>query len=182
MTSRAEGKVIMMIMMRNRVVLALMVVAALIGVTPAPAATLEEVIAKHVEARGGDKWNAVETMQISGSYTAFSETHPFTVSLMLAIAYACSLGGIATLVGTPPNLSFARIFEISFPNAEPIAFGQWLLMAFPITVVMLTIVWLLLTRVFFRFPASFEVDRDVVRREYAALRGGRPIRHFRLRR
>jgi sodium-dependent dicarboxylate transporter 2/3/5 len=98
-----------------------------------------------------------------------AETHPFTVSLMLAIAYSCSLGGVATLVGTPPNLSFARIFEISFPNAEPIAFGQWLLMAFPITVVSLATVWLLLTRVFFRFPESFKVDRDVVQREYAAL-------------
>ncbi len=95
--------------------------------------------------------------------------HPFTVALMLGIAYACSLGGMATLVGTPPNLSFARIFEISFPDAEPIAFGQWLVMALPITLVMLSIVWLLLTRVFFRFAASFDVDPKVVRREYAAL-------------
>jgi sodium-dependent dicarboxylate transporter 2/3/5 len=88
---------------------------------------------------------------------------------MLGIAYACSLGGIATLVGTPPNLSFARIFEISFPDAEPIAFGQWLVMAFPITFVMLAVVWFLLTRVFFRFEKSFKVDREVVKREYAAL-------------
>ena len=95
--------------------------------------------------------------------------HPFTVALMLGIAYGCSLGGMATLVGTPPNLSFARIFEITFPNATPIAFGQWLVMAIPITLVMLAIVWLLLTRVFFRFPASFEVDRDVIEREYEAL-------------
>jgi sodium-dependent dicarboxylate transporter 2/3/5 len=88
---------------------------------------------------------------------------------MLGIAYACSLGGMATLVGTPPNLSFARIFEITFPNAESIAFGQWLVMALPVTIILLTIVWLLLTRVFFRFGESFEVDRDVVKREYAAL-------------
>ena len=95
--------------------------------------------------------------------------HSFTVALMLGIAYACSLGGMATLVGTPPNLSFARIFEITFPDAEPIAFGQWLVMAFPITLAMLTIVWLLLTRVFFRFSDSFDVDHDVVEREYVAL-------------
>jgi sodium-dependent dicarboxylate transporter 2/3/5 len=95
--------------------------------------------------------------------------HPFTVALMLGIAYACSLGGMATLVGTPPNLSFARIFEISFPEAEPIAFGQWLVMAFPVTLVMLSLVWLLLTRVFFRFAESLDIDPNVVRREYAAL-------------
>ncbi len=100
-----------------------------------------------------------------------SACHAFTVALMLGIAYACSLGGMATLVGTPPNLSFARIFEITFPNAEPVAFGHWLVMAFPITLVLLTIVWLLLTRVFFRFGKSFEVDREVVKCEYAALGG-----------
>ena len=48
-------------------------------------------------------------------------THKFTVALMLGIAYACSIGGIATLVGTPPSLSFARIFEITFPKANSIA-------------------------------------------------------------
>ena len=42
------------------------------------------------------------------------DTHNFTISLMLGIAYACSLGGIATLVGTPPNLAFVRIFSILF--------------------------------------------------------------------
>ncbi len=98
-----------------------------------------------------------------------SACHGFTVALMLGIAYACSLGGMATLVGTPPNLSFARIFEITFPRAEPITFGQWLVMALPISLILLTIVWLLLTRVFFRFGESFEVDRNVVKREYAAL-------------
>jgi len=97
------------------------------------------------------------------------ESHNFTVALMLGIAYACSIGGIATLVGTPPNLSFARIFEISFPSAPPIAFGQWLLMAFPVTLVMLGTIWVLLTRVFFRMPASMRVDRRVVDEQYERL-------------
>ncbi len=48
-----------------------------------------------------------------------SACHPFTVALMLGIAYACSLGGMATLVGTPPNLSFARIFEITSRMRSP---------------------------------------------------------------
>ena len=39
-------------------------------------------------------------------------THKFAVGLMLGIAYASSVGGLTTLVGTPPNLSFVRIFEI----------------------------------------------------------------------
>jgi sodium-dependent dicarboxylate transporter 2/3/5 len=97
------------------------------------------------------------------------DCHPFTVALLLGIAYACSVGGMATLVGTPPNLSFARIFEITFPTAEPIAFGQWLVMALPITLVLLAVIWLLLTKAFYRLGDSLKIDRDVVRREYAAL-------------
>jgi sodium-dependent dicarboxylate transporter 2/3/5 len=97
------------------------------------------------------------------------QTHAFTVALMLSIAYACSIGGIATLVGTPPNLSFARIFQITFPDAEPVAFGQWLIMALPISLTLLAVIWLLLTRVFFRFPAALEADRRVVDAEYSRL-------------
>jgi sodium-dependent dicarboxylate transporter 2/3/5 len=48
-------------------------------------------------------------------------SHPFTVSLMLGIAYGCSVGGLSTLVGTPPNLSFVRIFEILFPEAPSVS-------------------------------------------------------------
>ena len=97
------------------------------------------------------------------------ETHHFTLGLMLGIAYGCSIGGMATLVGTPPNLAFARIFEISFPQAEPIAFGSWFVMALPISTVMLVVVWLVLTRVFFRVPRHLTLDRAIVDREYAEL-------------
>ena len=98
-----------------------------------------------------------------------SRTHAFSVSIMLGIAYACSAGGIATLVGTPPNLSLHRIFEITFPDAPQIAFGPWLVMAFPIAAVMLVAAWLLITRVFFRVPEEVTVDRSVVEDEMRKL-------------
>jgi len=97
------------------------------------------------------------------------DTRTFSTALMLGIAYAASAGGIATLVGTPPNLSFARIFEIMFPAAEPIAFGTWFLMGLPITVVMLGIIWIILTRGFFRIPKSITVDQGVIDAECGKL-------------
>lgn len=96
-------------------------------------------------------------------------THRFSVGLMIGIAYACSVGGLTTLVGTPPNLSFVRIFAILFPDAPPIAFGQWIVMALPIGAVMLAIAWVLITRVFYRTPADVTVDDEVVRGELASL-------------
>jgi sodium-dependent dicarboxylate transporter 2/3/5 len=91
------------------------------------------------------------------------------IGLLLGIAYGASIGGIATLVGTPPNLSFARIFEICFPAAESIAFGRWMLLGLPLTVIMLAIVWLLLTRVFYRVPKDLVLPPAVVRDEHAKL-------------
>ncbi|MDH3733830.1 MAG: SLC13 family permease [Gemmatimonadota bacterium] len=98
-----------------------------------------------------------------------ARTHAFSVSLMLAIAYACSAGGLATLVGTPPNLSLQRIFAISFPDAPAITFGQWILMGLPMSIVLIIIAWLLLTRVFFRVPDEVSVDGEALNEEKAKL-------------
>ena len=90
---------------------------------------------------------------------------PFSIALMLGIAYSCSVGGLMTLVGTPPNLSFVRIFEILFPEAPPLAFGQWMVMALPLGSLLLVIAWFFITHVFYRVPSELKVDSDVVRRE-----------------
>ncbi len=92
-------------------------------------------------------------------------TRAFSVAVMLGIAYACSAGGIATLVGTPPNLSLERIFQITFPEAPHLSFGVWFVMAAPISLLMLASAWLLITQVFFRIPAEVAVDREVLESE-----------------
>jgi len=97
------------------------------------------------------------------------DTKHFSTALMLGIAYSCSIGGVATLVGTPPNLSFSRIFQITFPNAAPITFGSWFIMGLPISIIMLSAIWFVLVKVVFRSPAQLSVDRSVIRNEYQAL-------------
>ena len=101
--------------------------------------------------------------------TAGEEARPFSVGLMLGIAYGCSVGGLTTLVGTPPNLSFQRIFEILFPEAPAIAFGHWMVVAVPIGAIMLAIAWFLITHVIYRAPEGVNVDTRVVERERAKL-------------
>ena len=93
----------------------------------------------------------------------------FTLGLMLGIAYGCSVGGMTTLVGTPPNLAFARIHQVLFPDAPEIAFGQWLVVAFPVGVIMLLIAWVVLTQVLYRAPKEVAVSRDAVAEERAKL-------------
>jgi len=60
----------------------------------------------------------------------------YNTSLLLSIAYACSIGGVATFVGTPPNLSFLRISGIIYPDFPEISFAQWLIAALPVTMCM----------------------------------------------
>ena len=100
-------------------------------------------------------------LQIESEFGRDKARH-LSVGLMLGIAYGATVGGLTTLVGTPPNLSFVRIFQILFPEAPPIAFGHWIVMAFPVGLIMLVAAWLMITRVFHRVPDSVNVDQEVV--------------------
>jgi sodium-dependent dicarboxylate transporter 2/3/5 len=71
----------------------------------------------------------------------------FATALMLAIAYAASIGGIATLIGTPPNAFLAGFLRETY--AIEIGFAQWMLLGVPLSLVMLVVTWALLTRVLF---------------------------------
>ena len=64
--------------------------------------------------------------------------------LILAVAFACSIGGIATLIGTPPNVIFAGIYEEVV--GREFGFLAWLKIGFPIVLVILPVAWLWLTR------------------------------------
>jgi len=89
----------------------------------------------------------------------------FATSLMLAIAYSASVGGIATLIGTPPNAIFAGQVKVLFPRAPEIFFDQWILLGLPVSVVMLAVVYLLLTRVMFPVREELAFDRGVIKEE-----------------
>lgn len=73
------------------------------------------------------------------------EKQALLTALMLGIAYACSIGGVATLIGTPPNIAMQRIFSISFPDAEVITFAQWMIFALPLSITMLLVSWFVIT-------------------------------------
>ncbi|WP_161486405.1 SLC13 family permease [Candidatus Nitrosocosmicus hydrocola] len=73
-----------------------------------------------------------------------SEQKRFGTYLLLSIAYSASVGGMATLIGTPPNAIFASVSE-SLLSVE-ISFGKWMLIGFPISLVTLGIAWIYLVK------------------------------------
>ena len=96
------------------------------------------------------------------------------VTVMLGIAYAADIGGMATLVGTPPNLSYKEQLVRLFEDAPSPSFAEWMMMGLPIAVIFLGVGWLALTRLSFRLPDTALLgDQDVIqglRRELGPIR------------
>lgn len=76
----------------------------------------------------------------------------FAKALLLAIAYAASIGGIATLIGTPPNALLASFLRQS--HGIELGFADWLAVGLPLALILLGATWLLLTRALFPLPAG----------------------------
>ena len=94
----------------------------------------------------------------------------YATGLLLGVAYSASIGGIATLVGTPPNLSFARIFQIMFPEAPEISFASWFSFALPITIILFIIVWGYLYMIFSPKKTNWiNISKDAFRKQYFEL-------------
>lgn len=96
------------------------------------------------------------------------EIDGFAVCLMLGIAYAASIGGVATIIGTPPNVFLIGYLKSAY-NIE-ISFAQWMVIGLPFSAVFLVVTWILLTRVL--HPVRLERlggGREMIRRELRAL-------------
>ena len=100
--------------------------------------------------------------------TVEDENKVFGKALMLAIAYSASIGGMATLIGTPPNLVLAGV--ISDTYGYEITFMQWFMFGLPISLMLLAICWLYLTRSAFKFKQKeFPGGRAEIKRLLALL-------------
>jgi len=98
----------------------------------------------------------------------------YSIGLLLGIAYSASIGGIATLVGTPPNLSFARIVNIIFPSMPEISFANWLVFAIWISVLVFFAAWLLLFLMYKPTNAWDGLNREDFKQEYQQLGKAQP--------
>lgn len=76
----------------------------------------------------------------------------FSVAMLLGLAYAASLGGLGTLIGTPPNALLAGFLNETY--GMQIGFAQWMLFGVPLVIVAVPITWLLLTRVLYPIGAE----------------------------
>ena len=109
---------------------------------------------------------------IGGLFARDPEGDNARTALMLGVAYAASIGGMATVIGTPPNLVVAAALrELA---RTPVSFMQFAALGFPITVVLLPLCWLLLVFVAFRGQPTLAGDAGAMLRARLAALG--PVR------
>ena len=72
----------------------------------------------------------------------------YALGLLLGIAYSASIGGNATLVGTPTNLVCVRLLSVLYPEAPEISFARWFIFAVPVTIIMFAAAYALLLYLF----------------------------------
>ena len=78
----------------------------------------------------------------------------FEIALFLGIAYASSIGGMSSLIGTAPNIVFAGFMQENF-NID-ISFLDWMKIALPIGLIMLVASFIILTKII--YPSTFEIN------------------------
>lgn len=92
----------------------------------------------------------------------------FGTALMLGIGYSCSIGGLGTLIGSPPNALMAGFLQSSY--GIEVSFVKWMMMGVPVVVLTLPVVWLILTKRL--FPIELEElpgGRSVIDEELSSL-------------
>lgn len=98
----------------------------------------------------------------------------FAVALLLGLTYSCSIGGLGTLIGSPPNALLAGFVADRY--SIEIGFGAWMMLGIPLVAVGLPLTWLLLTR--WLYPVvdvpALAGGREPIRAELQAM--GRPAR------
>ena len=99
-----------------------------------------------------------------------AKTDPrFAWCLLLGTAYAASVGGMGTPVGTAPNQEFLGQFAALFPNGPKLTFGEWITAFGPLVLLFVPLGWLVLTRVVYRFEDVRGAAGSVIREQRRAL-------------
>lgn len=92
----------------------------------------------------------------------------FSITLMLGIAYASSIGGMATIIGTPPNVVFAGYMQESL--GIEVSFAEWFVIGLPFSIVLLLLAYIVLVKIIYpNRLGKFSGAQELIREEIAEL-------------
>ncbi|MCG3166203.1 MAG: Sodium-dependent dicarboxylate transporter SdcS [Bacteroidia bacterium] len=97
------------------------------------------------------------------------QQHNIAAALFIGLAYSATIGGMATLVGTPPNMIFYRFYTETYPNNHDLDFLSWFKIGFPLSLAFLVVCFFVLKIVFLHNCKTAVLDKTYFRNEYKIL-------------
>ncbi|HMT30270.1 MAG TPA: SLC13 family permease [Bacteroidia bacterium] len=106
------------------------------------------------------------TEQLGG---ASKHQNDFAKALLIGLAYSATIGGMATLVGTPPNMVFMRSYMEAYPNNNDMTFTKWFSIGFPVAVLMLIVCFFVLKTLFIKQQRTEGLTKNYFKDAYTRL-------------
>lgn len=100
-----------------------------------------------------------------------TETHrnKFAAALLLGLAFAATIGGLATPVGTPPNMYFFKAYKEAFPENTDLNFLKWSFIGFPLSFTLLTVTFFILSKYYFDKNIKINLSKNFFKENYTSL-------------
>ncbi|WP_435154638.1 SLC13 family permease [Haladaptatus sp. DFWS20] len=164
----------------RRLVLAVMLATAFLSMwvsntataammTPIALGVLSQVLGRENVEAASETTTDTDVTATDGGIAAADEFSNIQVSMLLGTAYAASVGGVGTLIGTPPNAVLAS--QLNEILGYEIGFAQWLIIGVPIVAITLPVVWYVLTYVLYPPQVEDVSDAREQARRYLAEEG-----------
>jgi sodium-dependent dicarboxylate transporter 2/3/5 len=95
--------------------------------------------------------------------------HRFSAALLLGLAFSATVGGLATPVGTPPNMYFFKAYKDAFPGDHELNFLKWSYIGFPISFTFLMMVFGVLYAYFLHKKVELVIEKEYFKNAYKGL-------------
>ncbi len=93
----------------------------------------------------------------------------FAKAVLIGLAYSATIGGMATLVGTPPNMVFLRSYTEAYPEQADMSFTKWFSIGFPVSVLLLVACYFILKLLFLKSGETKSLDKNYFKDAYTRL-------------
>lgn len=108
-------------------------------------------------------------VQIEKHFKEEAHSGKMAAGLLLGLAYSSSIGGMATLVGTPTNMIFLREYTQKFPKNQDMNFLSWFMIGFPVSFALLIITFFVLKKMYIKKEAKLSIDQSYFKDGYKRL-------------
>jgi sodium-dependent dicarboxylate transporter 2/3/5 len=107
--------------------------------------------------------------QLDHHYNDKHQHRKLSSALLIGLAYAATIGGMATLVGTPTNMIFYRAYLEAYPLQNDLSFISWFKVGFPISILLLLITWMVLKINISKKEQAINFDISIFKKAYQDL-------------